>query len=189
VRDRRRALGVADAGEGVQQGLEAGEGVGLVRLGAEPVLHGLLESFSFPLGLGVVGLAVFLGDAEAAQLVLEGVAAALAAGQAGGEDHAVVGQGRGRDAVRPARCAEGQQDDRPGDPGMGGDGQGVAGVVIEPGEDLGVRAAGERVAGEVGLPALVGHVCLEPDAGRLGPFGGVGGDQPGPAQVPADGRS
>ena len=29
-----RALGVVDAGEGVQQGLEAGEGVGLVRLGA-----------------------------------------------------------------------------------------------------------------------------------------------------------
>ena len=89
----------------------------------------------------------------------------------------------------PARCAEGHQHDRPGDPGMGGDGQGVAGVVIEPGQDLGVRAVGERVVGEVGLPALVRHVCLEPDVGRLRPLGRARGDQSGPAQVPADGRS
>jgi hypothetical protein len=144
---------------------------------------------TFPWVCGWLGLPFFWGDAEAAQLVLEAVAAALAAGQAGGEDHAVVGQGRGRDAVHPARSAEGQQHDRPGNPGMGGDGQGVAGVVIEPGQDLGVRAVGERVVGEVGLPALVRHVCLEPDVGRLRPLGRAGGDQSGPAQVPADGRS
>ena len=35
-----------------------------------------------------------------------------------------------------ACCAEGQQDGGPGDPGVGGDGQGVAGVVVEPGQDL-----------------------------------------------------
>ena len=81
-----RALGAGDAGEGVQQGLELGEGGGLGRLGVEPVLHGLLEALRFALGLGVVRLAVLLGDPEAAQLVLQGVAAALAAGQAGGED-------------------------------------------------------------------------------------------------------
>jgi len=34
---------------------------------------------AFPLGLGVAGLAVLLGYAEAAQFVLEGVAAAPAA--------------------------------------------------------------------------------------------------------------
>ena len=74
-----RALVVVDAGEGVQQGLELREGGRLGGLGAEPVLEGLLESFDFPLGLGVVRLAVLLGDAQAAQLVLEPVAAALAA--------------------------------------------------------------------------------------------------------------
>ena len=152
-----RPAGVVDAGEGVQQGLELGEGGGLVRLGAEPVLHGLLEALDLALGLGVVRLAVLLLDAEAAQLVLEGVAAAFAAGQAGGEDHAVVGQGGGRDAVLRAGGAEGLQDGGAGDPGVGGDGQGVAGVVVEPGQDLGIGPAGERVVGEVGLPALVRH--------------------------------
>jgi hypothetical protein len=58
---------------------------------------------TFALGLGVVRLAVLLGDPEAAQFVLEGVAAAPAAGQAGGEDHAVTGEGGGRDAVPGAR--------------------------------------------------------------------------------------
>jgi hypothetical protein len=39
-------LGVVDAGEGVEQGLELGEGGGLSGLGAEPILHGLLEALS-----------------------------------------------------------------------------------------------------------------------------------------------
>ena len=88
-----RAPGVAGAGEGVEQGLKVREGGGLARLGAEPVLHGLLEPLGLALGLGVVRLAVLLGDAESAQLVLQGVAAAPAACEAGGEDHAAVGQG------------------------------------------------------------------------------------------------
>jgi hypothetical protein len=91
-----------------------------VRLGAEPVLHRLLEALGFSLGLGVVRLSVLLLDAEAAQLVLEAVAAASAAGQAGGEDHA-VGQGGGGDAVLAAGGAEGQQDGWAGDPVVGGD--------------------------------------------------------------------
>jgi hypothetical protein len=86
-----------------------------------------------------------------------------------------------------ARSAEGQQDGGAGDAGVGGDGQGVAGVIVEPGQDLGAGAAGEWVVGEVGLPALVRHVRLEPDAGRLRPLGRGGSDQPGPGQVPADG--
>jgi hypothetical protein len=44
-------------------------------------------------GMGWVRAAVLLGGAEAAEFGFEGVAAAAAAGQAGGEDHAVVGQG------------------------------------------------------------------------------------------------
>jgi hypothetical protein len=43
--------------------------------------------------MGWVRAAVLLGGAEAAEFGFEGVAAAAAAGQAGGEDHAVVGQG------------------------------------------------------------------------------------------------
>ena len=116
------------------------EGGGLVRLGAEPVFHRLLEPLDLALGLGVVRLAVLLLDAEAAQLVLEGVAAAAAAGQAGGEDHAVVGQGGGRNAVLLAGGAEGQQDGGAGDPVVRGQRERVAGVVVEPGQDLGVGA-------------------------------------------------
>jgi hypothetical protein len=52
---------------------------------------------------------------------------------------------------------EGLDDDGAGDRGVGGDRQGVAGVVVEEGEDLGVGAVGEWVVGEVGLPALVGQ--------------------------------
>jgi hypothetical protein len=79
-------------GEGVQELLELGEGGGLGRLGAEPFLEGLLESLDLALGLGVVRLAVLLGDPEAAELGFQGVASALAAGQPGGEDHPVVRQ-------------------------------------------------------------------------------------------------
>jgi hypothetical protein len=56
---------------------------------------------------------ILLPDAEAAQLVLEGVAAASAACEAGGEDHAVIGQGRSGDAVLGAGGAEGLQDAGP----------------------------------------------------------------------------
>jgi hypothetical protein len=98
--------GAADAGEGAGQCLEVGESSRLARLGAEPFLHRLLEPLDFPLGLGVVRLAVFLLDAEAAQFVLESVSAAPAAGQPGGEDHAVAGRGRGRGTVLAAGGAE-----------------------------------------------------------------------------------
>lgn len=76
-----RAAGVVQGCERVEQGLQFGEGGGLVRLGAQP-------------GFQVV-------------------AAALAAGEPGGEDHAVVGERGGRDAVLPAGRAEGREHDRP----------------------------------------------------------------------------
>ena len=63
-----RPAAVVDGGEGVEQGLELGEGGGLGGLGAEPVLEGLLEPLDFALGLRVVRLAVLLRDAQAAQL-------------------------------------------------------------------------------------------------------------------------
>jgi hypothetical protein len=88
-----RPLGVVDAGEGVQELLEFGEGGGLGRLGGQPFLQGLPEPLDLALGLGVVRAAVLLIDAEAAQLVLEAVAAAAAAGVPGGEHHSVAGQG------------------------------------------------------------------------------------------------
>ena len=97
-----RAPVVVDPGEGVEQGLELGEGGRLSGLARSQFFMVCWKRSALPWGLGVVRLAVLLLDAEAAQLVLQGVAAALAAGQAGGEDHAVVGQGGGRDAVELA---------------------------------------------------------------------------------------
>jgi hypothetical protein len=108
-----------DGGEGVQQGLGLGKGQGLGWLGAEPVLHRLLEPLDLALGLGVVRLAVFLPDAETAQLVLEAVAAASAAGQAGGEHHS-VSEGRGRNAAAAAGGAEGVQHVSAGHAAIGG---------------------------------------------------------------------
>ena len=84
-----RPLGVVVRGELIEQCLELGEAGRLGLLGGGPFLEGLLGSLGLALGLGVVRLAVLLSYAKAAQLVLEGVAAALAAGQSGGEDHAI----------------------------------------------------------------------------------------------------
>ena len=75
-----RPLVVVIAGELVELGLQLGEGGG-GDLGAQPFLQGLLESFDFALGLGVAGPSVLLGDAQAAQFVLQAVAAAFAAGE------------------------------------------------------------------------------------------------------------
>ncbi|WP_264033155.1 hypothetical protein, partial [Mycobacterium fragae] len=43
---------------------------------------------------------------------------------------------------------------------------GVAGVVIDPAQDLGVGAIGEPPVGEVGLPAFIGLFGGEPDGSR-----------------------
>ena len=56
------SAGVVDLGELIEQGLQLGEGGGLSGLGAEPLLEGLLEPLDFALGLGMVRLAVLLGD-------------------------------------------------------------------------------------------------------------------------------
>jgi hypothetical protein len=74
-----------------------------------------------PQVVGVVGPAVLLLDVQASEFGFEAVAAAAAAGEPGGEDHAVVGQRAGRDAVGLHRCAEAGEHDRSGDPAVGGD--------------------------------------------------------------------
>ena len=126
-------------------GLELGQRGGLRVLGGEPVLEGLLEPLGFSLGLGVVRLAVLLGDAQAPQLGFQAVAAAFAAGKPGGEDHAVVGQGGGRGAVSCDGGPEGGQDDAAGDAFVRGDGQGVPGVVA--GSRSGSRCPSRRRGG------------------------------------------
>jgi hypothetical protein len=62
-------------------------------------------------------------------------------------------------------------DNLAGDAAVGGDREGVAGVVVDPAEDLDVAAVSEAVVGEVGLPALIGQVGLEADVGRLRALG------------------
>ena len=144
----------------------------------------------------MVGSGVLLDDVPVAELLLEPVATSLAAeaGQADGVDHAVVGQRRGGNAVLACGFTERALDDRGGDPGVRADVQGVAGAVVEPGDDLDVRAGpsvgmGQSVVGEVGLPGLVRHGGLEADVGGLGSLRGLGGDQPCRGEVAADGGS
>jgi hypothetical protein len=83
-------------------------------------------------------------------------------------------------------CLEGGQDDADRDPEVSGDRQGVAGVVVEPAEDLDGDAVGELPVREVGLPGLVGLLGLEADVGRLRLFLRLRGDHAGDAEVAVD---
>ena len=160
---------------------------------ASHFIEGLLEAFDLAAGGGVVGAGVLLGHAEASEFGLQGVAAALAAGKARGKDHPDVGQRRGRRAEAGHRGQEVvAHDGRAGQGLVGGHVQGVAAVVVQPGQDLGVGAGravglGEPVVGEVGLPGLIGQGGGEPVVGRLGSLLRRWGDQPGAGQVAADG--
>ena len=80
---------VVVAGEFVEEVLELVEVVG-AGLGGEVFLEGLLETFDFSAGGGVVGRGVLLFGAEVSEAGLEGVAAAFPAGEAGGVDHGVA---------------------------------------------------------------------------------------------------
>ncbi len=131
-----------------------------------------MEAFDLAAGLWVVGRGVFLDHEVVDEFGLEalaGVASCPAAGGAGGEHHAVVGQGAGRDAVGGGG-AEGCHGHRPGDAFERDTGQQVAGVAVEEVQDLHVDAGGQAVVGEVGLPHLVGHLGFEPQVGRAGPL-------------------
>jgi hypothetical protein len=145
-------------------------------------------AFDLAAGGGVVGSGVLLADAEAAQFGFEAVAASAAAGEAGGEHHAVVRERGGGWLVVLHGVTEGLDDDGAGDRGVGGDRQGVAGVVVEEGEDLGVGAVCEWVVGEVGLPALVRQLRSEPHIGRLGAFLRLRGHEAVSGQVAGNAR-
>ena len=135
----------------------------------------------------MVGGGVDLADSQVAEFGFECVASSFAAGKAGGEDHAVVGEGGCRDAMAVSGFGEFCQDDGGGDAAVCGHGDGVAGVVVDPAEDFDVGAAGEAPVGEVGLPAFVGLFGGESDVGAFGPFVGCGCDEAGGVEVAADG--
>ncbi|SON64043.1 hypothetical protein MSIMFI_05575 [Mycobacterium simulans] len=82
--------------------------------------------------------------------------------------------------------AEFGPDDGASDAGVGGQGKGVAGVVVEPVEDFNVGVVCQPPVGEVGLPAFVGLFGGKADVGGLGPALGCGGDQAGCGQVAVD---
>lgn len=73
-----------------------------------------------------------------------------------------------------------------GDRGVGGAGEEVAGVVVEPVEDLHVGAVGQAPVGEVGLPALVGLGGFEAPIGGAGSFPWFGNNEVSAVQDPAD---
>ena len=85
-------------------------------VGGEPAFEGLVEAFDFAAGRRMVRSLVLLDDGEAVEEVFEPVAAALAAGQSGGEHHPVIGQRGGRDAVCFQGVGERVDDDGAGDP-------------------------------------------------------------------------
>lgn len=148
--------------------------------GGETLLQRLPEPFDFPLGSGFVGAAVLLRDSVQCQEGLERVPAgsgAGSAGEAGGEDVAVVGQRRRRVAVFGGGLFEGVGDGAAGDAGVAGQVGEVAGVVVEPGDDLDLAAVGESPVGGVGLPDLVGSLGREPVPGRPGPLLRLRGDR------------
>lgn len=128
-------------------------GFGLV---FEPFFEGLVETFNLALGLGVAGTAVLLGDAQGRDEGFEGVASATSAGEAGGVDHAVVGERGGGQAVLLRGVQEGIDYDGSGDFGVGGEVEQVAGVVVDEVQDLHAGAPGQGPVGEVGLPHFVG---------------------------------
>jgi hypothetical protein len=72
-------MAVVDGGELVELGLQGGQGAS-GWLSAQPLLQRLPEPLDLPLGLGVVGSAVLLLDAEDDQLALEPVGAVQESG-------------------------------------------------------------------------------------------------------------
>ena len=99
-----RAAVVVLVDEGVEQGLEFGEGGRLVGWARSHFFIVCWNRSTLPQVVGWSGREFFWTMCEAPQFVLEGVAAAAAAGESGGEDHAVVGQRGGRDPVLVSGC-------------------------------------------------------------------------------------
>src|SRR5882757_7518820 len=74
--------------------------------------------------------------------------------------------------------AERTSDDGAGDAAVRGDGERVAGVVVDPAQDLHMGSVGEPPVGEVGLPAFVGQIGGKADVGSFGRFLGAGVTKP-----------
>lgn len=179
-----RALFVVVVAELVELVLQVGDGAG-GRPGGQPALEGLVEALGLALGLGVAGGSVLLVDAEQRQEVFDGVARAA---EAGGGDAAVVGQRAGRGAVLVDSGEEGGDDVVTADGSMGGAGEQVAGVVVEPGQDLDVGRVLKAPVAEVRLPHLVGLGHLKARVGASGALAWLRGDQSGVREDPADRR-
>ena len=182
------AVLVVGLDEGVELGLELGDRGG-PGLAGEPFLKGLVEALDFAAGGRVIRGGVDLGDAQAAQFVSNPLRPPLPP-----ESRVVktmplsVSVEAGIPWVSTA-LRNSSSDDGAGDAAVGGDRERVAGVVIEPAEDLHMGAVGQPPVGEVGLPALIGLLGGEPDVGGFGPLLRGGGDQTGRAQVPMDGAA
>ena len=116
------------------------------RSGCEPPFLGLVETFDFPLGLGVAGGPVLLANTQCCEEVFETVAAS---GEAGGVNTSIVSQrGRWR-AVILSVLAESVDHDLAGDAPVGVQGEQISGVVIKPVDDLNITAIGEAPVGEI----------------------------------------
>lgn len=114
--------------------------------GVEPPFLGLVEPLNFPLRLGVPGGTVFLANAECCQEVFEAVSAA---GESGGVNTAIVGEGGRWEAVVVNVVAESVDDYGAGDARVGVQGEEEPGVVIEPVDDFDVGAISESPVGEI----------------------------------------
>ncbi len=156
----------------LQPGEVAGAGPGV-----EPLLEGAVPAFDLALRGGVAGPAVLLAHAVLGQDAFERARPLGAHDEPAGVDAAVVGERRGGGAVLGAAFEERAGHELAGHRARGARQEHHARMVVEPGDDLRVRAVGQRPVREVRLPRLVGQLGLEPDVRAARPFPGLGLDQ------------
>ena len=170
-----RPAGVVVAGEGVEEGLELGEGGGL-GAGRRAISCRVCQNRSIlPWVWGWFGRPFFCASRGGA------ARARSRCGRRGRRRTGWCRPGRCRSGWRPGRRAashggaERGQHDRAGDPAVRGAGAGRSREwSSSQADDLGVGAAGQPVVGEVGLPALVRLLGGEPQVGRLRPLARLG---------------
>lgn len=149
------------------------------RLFGEPAFQGLVEAFDLALCLGMSGRPVLLRHAEEREEMLECIPATH---ESRGVDGPVVRQRGCWDAVLAGEREKGIDDIVPSDAREGAAVEEVAGVVVEPVQDLDVGAVAQVPVGEVGLPGLVRESGFETDERVLRPFAGFRSDEAGVMQ-------